>query len=209
MRIPLSRPDITDEEINAVLEVLRSGILSIGSKIEEFEKNFAEYIGKKYAVAVNSGTSALHLVIKSYDIKDGDEVITTPFSFVASSNCILFERAKPVFVDIDPNTLNMDIDQIEDKITDRTKAILPVDVFGHPNDMEKLREITDKYGLLLLEDSCEAVGSEYKGIKTGVLADSAVFAFYPNKQMTTAEGGIIVTDDEIICVKVIEVREGR
>lgn len=198
MKIDLAKPDITQKEIDAVVEVMKSGWLSIGPKVEEFENKIADYIGVKHAIAVNSGTSGLHLLIKAYDIKDGDEVITTPFSFVASTNCILFERAKPVFVDINPKTLEMDIDQIEGKITERTKAILAVDVFGHPMDMERLGEIADKHELILIEDSCEALGSEYAGIKSGCLADAAVFAFYPNKQITTGEGGMIVTNDSSI-----------
>lgn len=198
MKVQLAKPDITQAEIDAVVEVMKSGWLSIGPKIEEFEKKIADYVGVKHAIAVNSGTSGLHLIIKSFDIKDGDEVITTPFSFVASTNCILFERAKPVFVDINPETLEMDVDQIEDKITNNTKAILAVDVFGHPMDMKTLREIAAKHSLILIEDSCEALGSEYDGVKSGSLADAAVFAFYPNKQITTGEGGMIVTNDDNI-----------
>jgi len=198
MNIQLAKPDITQLEIDAVIEVMKSGWLSIGPKIEEFERKIADYIGVKHAIGVNSGTSALHLLIKSYDIKDGDEVITTPFSFVASTNCILFERAKPVFVDIDPITLEIDMDQIESKITEKTKAILAVDVFGQPMDIRRLREIADKHKLILIEDSCEALGSEYNGVKSGSIADASVFAFYPNKQITTGEGGMIVTNDDNI-----------
>lgn len=198
MNIQLANPDITQAEIDAVVEVMKSGWLSIGPKVEEFEKKIADYIGVKHAVAVNSGTSGLHLLIKAFGIKEGDEVITTPFSFVASTNCILFERAKPVFVDINPETLEMDIDKIEERITNRTKAILPVDVFGHPMDIKRLRDIADKHGLVLIEDSCEALGSEYDGIKSGSMADAAAFAFYPNKQITTGEGGMIVTNNDDI-----------
>lgn len=196
MKIPLSRPDITQREIDAVVEVMKSGVLSIGPKIEEFEKKVAGYVGAKHAIAVNSGTSGLHLLIKAFDIKDGDEVITTPFSFIASANCILFERATPVFADIDPMTLEMDAGCIEEKISSRTKAILAVDVFGHPADIAGLRKVAEKYGLILLEDACEALGSEYAGVKAGSAADGAVFAFYPNKQITTGEGGMIVTNDD-------------
>lgn len=196
MNVPLSGPDITQKEIDAVTEVLRSGILSIGPKLEEFEQKIADYAGVKHAVGVNSGTSGLHLLVRSMGISDGDEVITTPFSFISSSNCILFERANPVFVDIEPHTLNMNIDLIEDKITDKTKAILAVDVFGQPVDIMRIKDIADRHGLKLIEDSCEALGSEYKGIKAGSKADAAVFAFYPNKQITTAEGGMIVTNDD-------------
>ncbi len=195
MKVQLAKPDIGQKEIDSVVEVMKSGNLSIGPKVEEFEKKIKDYLGVKHAIAVNSGTSGLHLLIKAYGIKQGDEVITTPFSFVASANCVLFEGAKPVFTDICPKTLNMDIEGIEKKINERTKAILAVDVFGNPIDIERLRAIAGKYHLLLLEDSCEALGSEYKGIKCGSIADGAVFAFYPNKQITTGEGGMIVTDN--------------
>ncbi|NLK22321.1 MAG: DegT/DnrJ/EryC1/StrS family aminotransferase [Epulopiscium sp.] len=195
-QVPLSRPDITDKEIEYVNKVLRSGILSIGPKVEEFEKMIAEYIGVKHAIAVNSGTSALHLIIKALGIKEGDEVITTPFSFIASSNCILFEKAIPVFVDIDEDTLNINIDKIEEKITDKTKAILTVDAFGQPMDMKKVKEIAQKHNLFFIEDSCESLGSAYNHIKAGSIADAAAFAFYPNKQITTAEGGVIVTNND-------------
>ncbi|MCX7922472.1 MAG: DegT/DnrJ/EryC1/StrS family aminotransferase [Clostridia bacterium] len=196
MKVPLSGPDITELEIKYVNDVLKSNILSIGPVIETFEKKVAEFTGTKHAVAVNSGTSALHLIIKSLDIKDGDEVITTPFSFVASSNCILMERAIPVFVDIDPYTLNMDMDKIESKINKNTKAILSVDVFGQPMNMEYINCLAKKHGLKVIEDSCEAMGAEYNGVKAGKMCEAGVFAFYPNKQITTAEGGIIVTDND-------------
>lgn len=196
--IPLSYPDITHKEVEVINQVLSTPFLSIGPKVKEFEKKIADYVGTKYAVAVNSGTSGLHLCVKSLGIKDGDEVITTPFSFIASANCILFERAKPVFVDINENTLCIDADKIEEKITERTKAILPVHIFGHPCDMDKIVEIARKHNLAIIEDACEAIGAEYKGKKVGVFGNAGVFAFYPNKQITTAEGGVIVTDDEKI-----------
>ncbi len=194
--IPLSRPDITEREIKAVTGVLNSGILSIGPYVEEFEKKVASFVGIKHAVAVNSGTGGLHLIVRALGIGEGDEVITTPFSFIASTNCILYERAVPVFADIDYETLEMDISSIEAKITKRTKAILAVDVFGHPCDMGGLKALAEKYNLKIIEDSCESLGSEYMGRKTGALADGAVFAFYPNKQITTSEGGIIATNDD-------------
>jgi len=198
MNVSLGEPDITLEEINLVNEVLKSGLLSMGPKVKEFENQFKEVFNTKHAIAVNSGTSALHLLIRALGIEEGDEVITTPFSFIASTNCILFEKAKPVFVDIDEKTLNIDIDKIEEKITNKTKAILPVDVFGHPNNMKEIMKLARKYDLKVIEDSCEAIGSEYEGIKSGTLADAGVFAFYPNKQITTGEGGMIVTDDDNI-----------
>lgn len=198
MRIPLSKPDIQQSDIDIVTDVLKSNILSIGSKILEFEKMMEHYIGVKHAVAVNSGTSALHLLVKSMNIQPGDEVITTPFSFVSSTNCFLFEGGKPVFVDIDENTMNMDINQIEDKITNNTKMIIPVDVFGQPMDIEKIMAIAKPKNIKVIEDSCEAIGSSYKGKMAGSLGDAGTFAFYPNKQMTTAEGGMIITNDDAL-----------
>ena len=194
MNVPLSNPDITCKEIEAVLDVLSTPNLSTGPKVQEFERAFSRYVGSKYAVAINSGTSGLHLCIKALGIQDGDEVLTTPFSFIASANCILFERARPVFVDIRENTLNIDENKIEGKITKRTKAILPVHVFGYPCDMAKINRIAKKYNLAIIEDACEAIGAEIGGKRVGTFSDCAVFAFYPNKQMTTGEGGMMVTD---------------
>jgi len=196
--ISLSKPDITKRELDAIAEVLSSSVLSIGPKVKEFEKKIAEYIGVKHAIAVNSGTSALHLCVRSLDIRDGDEIITTPFSFIASANCALFERAKPVFVDINPDTLCIDPLKIEEKITSKTKAILPVHVFGHSCDMDAILEIAKKYKLAVIEDACEALGTKYNGKRVGSFGDCGVFAFYPNKQITTSEGGVIVTDNDKI-----------
>ena len=198
MKIPLSRPWVTEEDIKAVEEVLRMPYLSLGTKLPEFEEMLASVANRKYAVAVNSGTSALHLIIRSLGIKDGGEVITTPFSFIASSNCILFERAKPVFVDIRKDTYNIDPNLIESKINDKTKAILVVDVFGQPADWDKIEKIAKEHNLYVIEDSCEALGSEYKHKKAGSFGVAGAFAFYPNKQITTAEGGVVVTNDENI-----------
>ena len=197
MRVPIAKPDITEKEIEAVVEVLKTDILSIGPKILEFEDAISKFIGVKNAIAVNSGTSALHLLVRALDIGEGDEVITTPFSFIASSNCLLFEKAKPVFVDIEPRTLGMDLDKVEEKITNKTKGILTVDVFGQPFNMERTMEIASKYNLKVIDDACEAIGAEWRGKKVGSFTHST-FAFYPNKQMTTAEGGMIVTDDDEI-----------
>jgi len=198
MKIPLSRPDITKREIESVVGVLKTPYLSLGPAQEKFQKKFARYVGTQYAEAVNSGTSALHLVMKSLGIKKGDEVITSPYSFIASSNCILFNRAKPVFVDIDPETLNIDARKIEKRITKKTRAILAVHIFGMPADMPAINKIAKKYGLKVIEDACEAVGAEINGKKVGNFSDAAVFAFYPNKQITTGEGGMIVTDNRRI-----------
>jgi len=198
MKVSLSSADLGRREQQAVMEVLKASRLALGPKLREFEKKFARYIGAKYALAVNSGTSGLHLLIRALEISQGDEVITTPFSFIASSNCILFERAKPVFVDINEKTLNIDPAKIEKVITKKTKAILAVDIFGHPVDWDPIIRIAKKHNLKIIEDSCEALGAEYKGKKCGNFGQAAVFAFYPNKQMTTGEGGIIVTNNKKI-----------
>jgi perosamine synthetase len=190
--IPLARPDIRPQDVDAVVDVLRSDCLALGPKAEAFERALASTAGVKHAVAVNSGTSALHLLIRALDIGPGDEVITTPFSFIASTNCILFER---VFVDIEPETLCIDPGLVERAITSRTKAILAVDVFGHPADLPVIEEIAKRHGLRLIEDSAESLGSTLGGRPCGSFGDAGVFAFYPNKQITTGEGGAVVTDD--------------
>ncbi len=197
-KIPLARPEIRQEDIDAVVAVLKSPNLSLGPRLFEFEKKMAEFTGTQYAIAVNSGTSGLHLCIRALEIGAGDHVITTPFSFVASANAVLYERAKPVFVDIDPQTLNMDVSHVEDKIGDATRAILVVHIFGLPCDMDPLVQIATRHELKLVEDACEAIGAEYNGQRVGKFGDCGVFAFYPNKQMTTGEGGVIVTDDRKI-----------
>ncbi len=196
--ISLGRPDITDLERRYVAEVLSSTCLSLGPKLVEFERRLAEYTGTKYAVVVNSGTSALHLIIKALGIGDGDEVITTPFSFIASSNCILFERAKPVFVDVEPVILNIDPALVEKAITPRTKAILAVDIFGHPAQWNRLIALAEAYHLKLIEDAAESLGSEYRGRRCGSFGDAGVYGFYPNKQITTGEGGAVLTDNKAI-----------
>ena len=197
-RIPLSKPDITEQEKKAVLEVLNTSRLSLGKKYIEFQKIMADFAGVKYAVAVNSGTSGLHLIVKALGIGKGDQVITTPFSFIASANCILFELAKPVFVDIKSDTFNIDPELIERLITPKTKAILAVDVFSHPADWDTLKKIAKKHKLFLIEDSAEALGSEYQGRRCGSFGDAAIFAFYPNKQITTGEGGVVLTNNKKI-----------
>ncbi|NIQ37470.1 MAG: polysaccharide biosynthesis protein, partial [Proteobacteria bacterium] len=197
-KIPLSRPDITQKDIHAVVEVLKTPNLSLGPKLSEFERRMADFTETKHAIAVNSGTSGLHLCVRALGIGEGDEVITTPFSFIASSNAILYERAKPVFVDIEPETLNIDVSRVEQKIGDATRAILPVHIFGHPCDMDPLIGIAAQYKLDVIEDACEAIGAEYNGERVGKFGNCAVFAFYPNKQMTTGEGGVVVTNDEKI-----------
>ena len=195
MQVPLSRPSITQADIAAVLEVLNSPSLSLGPKLAAFERAMAEYSGTAEAVAVNSGTSGLHLCLAAAGIKPGDEVITTPFSFVASANCALYQGATPVFADIDPLTLNIDPNQVEARLTARTRALVPVDVFGQPAPIEDLITISDRHGLRLVRDACEAIGAERNGRRIGSQGLATVFAFYPNKQMTTGEGGMIVTND--------------
>jgi len=208
--ISLSKQDITEREISAVTDVLRSDALSLGPKLPEFENKIAGFVGAKYAVAVNSGTSALHLCVRALEISEGDEVITTPFSFIASSNCVIFERAKPVFVDIDPETLNIDVEQIENAITPKTKAIIPVHVFGLPANMAAILKIAEKFNLVVIEDSCEALGAKVDNKFAGTIGDCGTFAFYPNKQITTGEGGIIVTDREDVARLAISMRnQGR
>lgn len=194
--IPLSRPDITDVEIDLVVQSLRSGRLSIGPMVEQFEKLVANRCDRRYGVAVNSGTSGLHLSLLALGIKPGDEVITTPFSFIASSNVILMVGAKPVFVDICPKTLNMDPKKIESAITSRTRAILGVETFANPAYMDEYESIAKRHEIPLIEDCCEALGSTHRGRKAGAFGRIGVFAFYPNKQITTGEGGVIVTDDK-------------
>jgi perosamine synthetase len=196
--IPLSSPSISEEDIRAVAEVLRTPRLALGPTLQEFEERIAAYVGAKHAVAVNSGTAALHLCVRALGIREGDEVITTPFSFVASANCMLYEKAVPVFVDIEPRALGIDPQRIEAAITPKTKAILAVDVFGYLADWSALQEIAKKHHLALIEDSCEALGTSRDGKMAGTFADCGTFAFYPNKQMTTGEGGMIVTDREDI-----------
>lgn len=194
--IPLSKPDITDLEETLVLRTLRSGRLSIGPMVEQFEALAATRADCRYGVAVNSGTSGLHLVMQALNIGPGDEVITTPFSFVASANCILMVGAKPVFVDIDPVSLNMDPAKLEAAITPRTKAIIAVETFGNPMHMDTYAAIAAKNEIPMVEDCCEALGTVYKGRPAGHFGRVGVFGFYPNKQITTGEGGMIVTDDE-------------
>lgn len=220
MNLPLSRPDITDDEIQEVLGVLKTPWLSLGPKVEEFEGMMASYLGRRHAVAVSSGTAGLHLAGRALGFTDGVEVITTPFTFAATSNILLMERAHPVLVDVEPATLNLDPETVGAFIereyrpvsgrmirgsTGRPLAgILPVDVFGHPIKMDEFRALANRYGVKLLDDTAEAFGSEYysgvrrRWLKAGALADIAIFAFYPNKQITTGEGGMIVTDEDEI-----------
>lgn len=197
-KYPIAKPYITKKEEKYILEVLHSGNLSLGPKYKEFEEKFAKQIGTKHACAVSSGTAGLHLAIIAAGIKENDEVITTPFSFVASANCILYVGAKPVFVDIDPLTYNMDARKIEAKITKKTKAILVVHIFGQSAEMDPILKIAKKHNLKIIEDACESVCATYKHRNIGTFGESAVFAFYPNKQMTTGEGGMLATNNRKI-----------
>ncbi len=208
--IPLARPNITQAEIDAVSEVLRTPNLSLGPKLPEFEQAFASYCGTRYAAACSSGTAALHLLLEAMGVGAGDEVITTPFSFIATANCALMVGAKPVFVDVDPRTWNIDPAQIEPAVTSQTKVIIPVDVFGTTAEMDTIEEIADRHGLKVIEDSCEALSSTYQGKPAGSFGDAGVFGFYPNKQITTGEGGMIVTDDEALADRCRSLRnQGR
>jgi dTDP-4-amino-4,6-dideoxygalactose transaminase len=230
-KVPLSSPDITDMERQAVMDVLSTPNLSMGPHYQAFEEAIADYVGVKHAIAVSSGTSGLHLCVRAAGIQAGDLVLTTPFSFMASTNVILYEKAIPVFVDAEPVTGNIDprklVQAVEDLMAGgdaakkwlpkkgaenhgALKAILPVDVFGQPAEMDVVTEIADKYNLAVIEDSCEALGAGYKGRQAGTLGDMGVFAFYPNKQITTAEGGMIVTDDDAAAEMVRALRnQGR
>jgi perosamine synthetase len=211
-KIPMSSPDLNDADRQAVINVIHTSTLSMGKYTADFEKSFCDLTGAKHAIAVNSGTAGLHLCVRAAGIGAGDLVITTPFSFVASSNALLFENAIPVFVDIDPKTGNIDPDLVTDAAKNIEKylprkgvgadghpplrAILPVDVFGQPADMDTINAVAKEHGLKVIEDSCEALGATYKGKHAGTLGDFGVFAFYPNKQITTGEGGVIITNDD-------------
>ncbi|MGZ4354273.1 MAG: DegT/DnrJ/EryC1/StrS family aminotransferase, partial [Gaiellaceae bacterium] len=192
-RIPLSSPWIDERDEELVLEVLRSGWLSLGPTGPRFEELLAEFVGAPYAAAVSSGTAGLHMCVHAAGVGPGDEVITSPYSFAASANCAIYEGATPVFADIDPHTYNLDPAAVEAAVNERTKAIVAVDIFGYPCELDELRAICDRHGLALVEDACEALGAEYKGARLGSHGHPAVFAFYPNKQMTTGEGGAITT----------------
>ena len=218
--VPMSGPDISQREIDIINEVLTTPYLSMGPKIERFEAEMARYVGRAHAIAVSSGTAGLHLAMVGAGIGEGDLVFTTPFSFVASANCLLYEKAVPVFVDIDRYTLNIDPALVAHAAADlmegqlragrwlprsvpswrslrgKLKAILPVHIFGQPADMDPISDVAQRYGLTVIEDACEALGAEYEGRRAGTLGDVAVFGFYPNKQMTTGEGGMLVTNNE-------------
>jgi perosamine synthetase len=195
-QIPLARPLLGEAEERAVVAVLRSGQLSLGPRLEEFEHAFARRVGAAHACAVSSGTAGLHLALRAVDVAEGDEVVTSPFSFVASANAVLYERARPVFADIDPLTLNLDADAAAAAVSERTRALLPVHIFGYPADMPAFERLADRHGLAIVEDACEALGAQHAdGAAVGGRGHPAVFGFYANKQMTTGEGGIVTLAD--------------
>jgi dTDP-4-amino-4,6-dideoxygalactose transaminase len=213
--VPMSSPDLSEAERQAVAEVMATPRLSMGPKVDAFERAVADYVGVKHAVAVNSGTAGLHLCVRAAGVVDRDLVLTTPFSFVASANVILYERAIPVFVDVDPDTGNIDPEQVERSLTDLTagrtsgwlprrgadhpgplRAMIPVDVFGQPADYDRLLPLARTNGLRTILDACESLGARHDDRAAGTMGDAGVYAFYPNKQITTAEGGLVVTDDD-------------
>jgi perosamine synthetase len=210
MRIPLSAPDIDEDDVAAVVRVLRSSRLSLGPVMGEFESCFAEYVGTPDAVAVSSGTAGLHLSLLALGIGEGDEVIVPSFTFIAAANAIRYVRAVPVFVDVDPVTLNMDAALVDRVMTSRTKALMVAHTFGCPADISALLEIAERHGLRVIEDACEAIGAEYRGRRVGTFGDAGVFAFYPNKQITTGEGGMVVARDAEVasCIRSLR-NQGR
>ena len=201
--IPYGKQTIDQDDIQAVVDVLQSDFLTTGPKIAEFEQTVADYVGAKYAVAISNGTSALHAACFAAGIEPGDEVITTPLTFAASANCVLYCGGTPVFADVDPKTYNIDPEDIQRKITDRTKAIIAVHLAGQPCDMDAIHSIAREHGLIVIEDGAHALGSVYKGKKVGSMSDMTTFSFHPVKPITTGEGGMIVTDNEDFYKKMI------
>jgi perosamine synthetase len=194
--IPIAKPSISEEEIKAVTDVLRSGMIAQGPKVRELEEKFAKFCGAKYAIAVNSGTAALHASLKVAGIKKDDEVITTPFTFIATANSILMQQAKPIFADIDEDTFDIDPDKIRGKITHKTKAIVPVDLYGQPCDYDSIHKIAKENTIVVIADSCQSVNAEFNGKKSGTFGDLSAFSFYATKNITCGEGGILTTDNE-------------
>ncbi|MCZ2809010.1 MAG: DegT/DnrJ/EryC1/StrS family aminotransferase [Candidatus Bathyarchaeota archaeon] len=201
MKIPIARPDITNDEIEAVIETMKTGWVTQGKKVDEFEKLFASYCGAKYGIATSSGTTAIHVALASIGIQNGDEVITTPLSCISTTNPILYLNAKPVFADVDPETLNLDPRITRKKTTKKTKAMLPVHMFGHPVDLDPILETAKKHGIYVVEDAAHALGARYKGKKVGSIGHIACFSFYGDKIITTAEGGIAITNNEELAEK--------
>jgi perosamine synthetase len=209
-RVPLARPYLGEREEELVLEVLRSGRLSLGPTIERFEELIAERVGAPYAAAVSSGTAALHLLVRTAGLGAGDEVITSPLSFAATANCFIYEGATPVFADVDPRTWNIAPAAVEAAITPRTKAVIAVDIFGYPCELDPLIALCERHGLTLIEDSAQALGAEYKGRPIGSHGPPAVFGFYPNKQIATGEGGVATTHSREQLEELVSLRnQGR
>ena len=195
--LPYGRQSIDEEDIQAVVDVLRSDWLTTGPKVAEFEEKIAAYVHARYAVAFSSGTAALHAAAFTAGLQAGDEAITTPLTFAATANCVLYQGAKPVFADILPGTLNIDPQQVADHLSSQTKAILPVDYSGQPADMQPLLDLADRHGFIVIEDACHALGAEYRGRRTGSVAHMTVFSFHPVKHLTTGEGGMVTTDNAV------------
>ena len=193
--LPYGRQSIGEDDIQAVTEVLRSDWLTTGPKVGEFEEAFSAWVGARYAVSFSSGTAALHGAAFAAGLKAGDEAITSPMTFAATANCILYQRATPVFADVSPDTLNLDPEKAESRVSSRTKAILPVDYAGHPADLDSIRQIAERHGLVVIEDACHALGAEYRGRRAGSIAHMTVFSFHPVKHLTTGEGGMVTTDN--------------
>ncbi len=205
-RVPVARPDIGAAELEAVRAVMSSGWITQGPRVAEFERTFARFCGVHHAVATNTGTAALHVALMALEIGPGDEVVTTPLSCIASANPILFQGARPVFADVEPDTYNLDVADVEKRITARTKAILPVHLFGHPVDLDPLLEFASLRGLSVIEDTSQAAGAEYKGRRVGGLGHVGCFSLYANKIVTAGEGGMIVTDDEALAQRMVAIR---
>jgi dTDP-4-amino-4,6-dideoxygalactose transaminase len=206
IEIPISKPTFGEAEKAAVAEVIDSGMVAQGPKVLEFEKQFAEYIGSNHAVTASSGTTAIHLGLLALGIQPGDEVITTPFTFIATATPILFCSAKPVFVDIDPKTFNIDPHKVEAAITEKTKAVIPVHLYGQPAAMDHINEIAEAHELAVIEDACQAHGAMYHGKKVGTLGDCGCFSFYPTKNMSSGEGGMVTTNDSALAEKLALLR---
>lgn len=201
MKIPIAKPDVGKDEIEAVTQTMKTGWVTQGNKVEEFEKVFARYCGSKYGIATSSGTTALHIALASIGIQKGDEVITTPLSCISTANPILYLNAKPIFADVEPTTLNLNPTTVRKKITKKTRAILPVHMFGHPIDIDPIMEMAEKHDIYVVEDAAHALGAKYKGKKVGSIGHIACFSFYGDKIITTAEGGIALTNDEELAEK--------
>jgi perosamine synthetase len=210
MRIPLSAPDITEADIEAVVSVLRTPRLSIGPRMVEFEESIADFVRVPHAMAVSSGTAGLHLCLRALAIGEGDEVILPSFTFIAAGNVILYERARPVFVDIDPLTLNLNPEKLAESVTAKTRAIIVVHTFGYPANLDAILDIAGKHGVPVIEDACEALGAQYRGQNVGGIGEFGVFGFYPNKPITTGEGGMVVTRNSVLADKIRALRnQGR